>query len=242
MKNAYQTTVLGKRKAYSQTDCLVLHLSPAPTSSSSQPDHSESYQPSISQNPPIIINGSLVPGTKKCYRCTFGGCKKAYAKPSRLEEHQRTHTGQVTIEYFYSVHEFLKLFIFQRPFICETCGKSYLRDTHLHAHARSHLPEASRPLACERPNCEKRFWTSQHLQVHYSWHDGAKPYRVILIPLFQYQPYLKTYSATKRIAIRHLQNITSLELTCAPNIPLPALNPIVANRITVQSHSTLINT
>ncbi|KIM45041.1 hypothetical protein M413DRAFT_441688 [Hebeloma cylindrosporum] len=153
MKNVYQTTVLGKRKAYCQ---LVLHLSPAPTSSSSQPDHSESDQPS--QNQPIIINGQLVPGTKKCYRCTFASCKKAYSKPSRLEEHQRTHTGQ-------------------RPFICETCGKSYLRDTHLHAHARSHLPEASRPLACERPNCEKRFWTSQHLQVHYSWHDGAKPYR-----------------------------------------------------------------
>lgn len=239
MKNVYQTTVLGKRKAYSQTDCLVLHLSPAPTSSSS---HSESDQPSISQNPPIIINGLLVPGTKKRYRCTFGSCKKAYAKPSRLEEHERTHTGEVTIGCFYRVHDFLKLFIFQRPFICETCGKSYLRDTHLHVHARSHLPETSRPLACERPNCKKRFWTSQHLQVHYSWHDGAKPYRVIFIPLFRCQSRLKSYSAMKEIAIRHLQNITSSEPTCAPNMPLLALNPIAANRIIVPSHSTPINT
>ena len=111
MRNVYQTTVLGKRQTYGQKDSLVLHLSPAPTSSNSQPDHFESDQPSSSQNP-VIINGQLVVGTKKCYRCTFGSCKKAYSKPSRLEEHQRTHTGQVRTGYFYRLHAFLKLLNF----------------------------------------------------------------------------------------------------------------------------------
>ncbi|KDR75265.1 hypothetical protein GALMADRAFT_226933 [Galerina marginata CBS 339.88] len=162
MKNAYQTTVLGKRKATRQNDSLVLHLSPAPSASPApEPSDSDSTYPVASTSksgPPIIINGLLVANTKKCFRCTFQGCEKAYTKPSRLGEHERSHTGQ-------------------RPFACDKCEKSYLRETHLHAHARSHLPESARPFPCERVGCEKRFWTSQHLQVHHSSHDGAKPYK-----------------------------------------------------------------
>ncbi|KAF8972906.1 hypothetical protein BDZ97DRAFT_1649233 [Flammula alnicola] len=162
MKQAFQSTVLGKRKATRQIDTLVLHLSPTPTSETPLPDQSDcessGQQASTSKGLPIIINGQLVEDTKRRYRCMFKGCEKAYTKPSRLEEHERSHTGQ-------------------RPFVCETCGNSYLRETHLHAHARSHLPETSRPFVCERDNCGKRFWTSQHLQVHHSWHDGAKPYK-----------------------------------------------------------------
>jgi hypothetical protein len=33
---------------------------------------------------------------KRPYPCTFEGCKKAYRKPSRLEEHERSHTGEVS--------------------------------------------------------------------------------------------------------------------------------------------------
>jgi hypothetical protein len=29
------------------------------------------------------------------YKCTFSGCEKAYTKPCRLEEHERSHTGEV---------------------------------------------------------------------------------------------------------------------------------------------------
>ncbi|CAA7261641.1 unnamed protein product [Cyclocybe aegerita] len=156
-----RSTVLGKRKTR-QNDNLVLHLTSPELSSTHLPDQSDSEpsgpRSSTSTRAPLLINGSLVAHTKKKYQCTFNGCEKAYTKPSRLEEHERSHTGQ-------------------RPFVCETCSKSYLRETHLHAHARSHLPESMRPLVCEREGCEKRFWTSQHLHVHYSWHDGAKPYK-----------------------------------------------------------------
>ncbi|KIY53380.1 hypothetical protein FISHEDRAFT_7965, partial [Fistulina hepatica ATCC 64428] len=91
------------------------------------------------------------------YQCTYIGCGKAYTKPSRLEEHERSHTGE-------------------RPFVCQNCNKSYFRETHLQAHARSHLPASDRPLACTIDGCDKRFWTPQHLRAHIEWHSGAKPF------------------------------------------------------------------
>ncbi|KAF4621040.1 hypothetical protein D9613_000365 [Agrocybe pediades] len=161
MEHASQTTILGKRKASGHGDALVLHLSPTTNSSTSLPEQEsdqDTPQASSSKTQHIIVNGTLVPKTKKCYQCTFEGCDRSYSKPSRLEEHQRSHTGQ-------------------RPFSCETCGKSYLRETHLTAHTRSHLPESARPFVCERDGCGKRFWTTQHLKVHSAWHDGAKLYK-----------------------------------------------------------------
>ncbi|KAJ7690695.1 hypothetical protein B0H17DRAFT_935848 [Mycena rosella] len=142
-------SVLGKRSRAKQ---YLLRLASSP-----EPSDQELPVASTSKSLPIIINGTLVPATKKRYKCTYIGCDKAYPKPSRLEEHERSHSGQ-------------------RPFVCETCAKSYLRETHLIAHARSHLPQSERPFACSEPNCEKRFWTAQHLRVHADWHTGAKPF------------------------------------------------------------------
>ncbi|TRM69208.1 hypothetical protein BD626DRAFT_553760 [Schizophyllum amplum] len=149
-------TVLGKRKGY------VLHLasSPEPSTAQSESEYEpEQRKASTSQVAgPIIVNGKLVQNTKKRYACTYEGCDKAYAKPSRLEEHTRSHTGQ-------------------RPFVCPTCSKSYLRETHLQAHTRSHLPESARPFQCTVSGCSKRLWTSQHLRVHVDWHNGARPFQ-----------------------------------------------------------------
>ncbi|KAF7298019.1 Glucoamylase [Mycena chlorophos] len=131
-------TVLGKR----QRSHFVLQVS----------------TPGPSKPAPVIINGTLVqPTNKKRYQCTHPGCLKAYSKPSRLEEHERSHTGD-------------------RPFSCDTCSKTFLRESHLHAHSRSHLPESDRPFVCGEQGCTKRFWTAQHLRVHTDWHNGAKPF------------------------------------------------------------------
>ncbi|KAF9073499.1 hypothetical protein BDP27DRAFT_1288896 [Rhodocollybia butyracea] len=125
-------TVLGKRK----TSEFVLHL-----------------------EAPVIINGTLTTGnTKKLYQCTVLGCEKAYTKPSRLEEHTRSHTGV-------------------RPFVCTTCQKSYFRENHLQAHARTHLPASDKSFICTESSCDKRFWTSQHLRTHLDWHNGAKTFQ-----------------------------------------------------------------
>lgn len=84
------TTVLGKRSR-NKVHVGVIHL---PSSCS---EHSD-LEPvaSTSQAKPVLINGRLVANTKKRYRCTFAGCDKAYTKPSRLEEHERSHTGEVS--------------------------------------------------------------------------------------------------------------------------------------------------
>ena len=50
--------------------------------------------PNTDAKPPVLVNGSLI-ATNRPYRCTFAGCDKAYTKPSRLEEHERTHTNLV---------------------------------------------------------------------------------------------------------------------------------------------------
>lgn len=83
-------TVLGKRKSPTS---FVLHLF----------NDSTSQLPS-KKPPPIIVNGSLVPHTNKRYKCTYSNCEKSYSKPSRLSEHERSHTGQVVYSvYFHSL-------------------------------------------------------------------------------------------------------------------------------------------
>jgi hypothetical protein len=72
--------VLGKRKA----DSYTLHLESC----------SES-ETAIETRAPILVNGQLVAYTRKKYKCTHPGCEKSYGKPSRLEEHERSHTGIV---------------------------------------------------------------------------------------------------------------------------------------------------
>ncbi|TFY59614.1 hypothetical protein EVJ58_g5676 [Rhodofomes roseus] len=154
------TVVLRKRKR--DDSPLVLRISSSPTPSYTA-SHSESEYEQSPHSPVISI--SLGPGPsrghvknkKKRYTCDFDGCDKSYSKPSRLAEHQRSHTGD-------------------RPFICATCQKSYLRESHLQAHSRSHLPESARPFVCEEAECGKRFWTSQHLRVHANLHKGEMPF------------------------------------------------------------------
>jgi general transcription factor IIIA len=181
-------TILGKRKT--RKPAYVLHLAatsesenqsqsdyePPPNENGSQYEsesQSDAYLPTPSSSsrpskPPIVRNGSVVAGSSKHYACPFPGCPKAYTKPSRLAEHDRTHTGD-------------------RPFACATCSKSYLREAHLQAHARSHLPASERPFACGEDECEKRFWTTQHLRVHEETvHRGELPFKVC----FNFHVYL----------------------------------------------------
>lgn len=122
--------VLGKRKTR-QKDSLVLHLA-----SSSEPWYSSSGSDletfKRSPRPPTLVNGSLVPDTKKRYRCTYDECQRSYSKPSRLAEHERSHTGYVghishhrdISDWFYSVH--LSVIHATNP----TCARPTFKPTH----------------------------------------------------------------------------------------------------------------
>lgn len=206
-------TVLGKRKTSKD---LVLHL----TSDTEFEQGSSTKTKSASA--PVLVNGNLVQNTKYIYKCTYDGCERAYSKPSRLEEHERSHTGEVAVS-FLNRRPLIHFIFSQRPFSCSTCNKSYLRETHLQAHLRSHLPESDRPLVCPDPKCEKRFWTSQHLRVHTDWHNGAKPLTVSRDSdcFFGYISYTGS-SVPSLVVTKHLQNIISYALTSAMHTPLLA--------------------
>ena len=99
MKTGLASTALGKRKSPGQDAPLILHLTTSiatfPARQKNTSCESPSQQASTSKVAPIIINGVLVEHTKKRYCCTYERCGKAYTKPSRLVEHERSHTGQV---------------------------------------------------------------------------------------------------------------------------------------------------
>lgn len=86
-------SILGKRN---RSTSLVLHLSSSPDLqyNTSNSDF-EGLPDKTPSKPFILVNGTLVADTKKRYKCTYAGCDKSYSKPSRLEEHERSHTGQV---------------------------------------------------------------------------------------------------------------------------------------------------
>jgi hypothetical protein len=99
------TTVLGKRKNRATSETLLLQLS-ASESNHEQSDVSWQEPESEVESPKtplnskrksefVLVNGTLVKNVKKKYHCTFSGCDKLYSKPCRLEEHERSHTGEV---------------------------------------------------------------------------------------------------------------------------------------------------
>lgn len=91
------TVVLRKRKHSQVEDPLVLHLSSSP-SPSYDPYSESDYDTSKSSF--AIPTSSYAPQetlSKKRYKCSHDGCRKAYSKPSRLAEHERSHTGDVRI-------------------------------------------------------------------------------------------------------------------------------------------------
>ena len=103
MNVSCQSTVLGKQKAARREENLVIYLNSGHARSSPYPSQDEQSESDVSHSSShvvskrhIIVNGSLVSNTKRCYQCSYKGCEKAYTKPSRLEEHERSHTGHVS--------------------------------------------------------------------------------------------------------------------------------------------------
>ena len=117
----------------------------------------------------------------------------------------------------------------QRPFVCEECGKSYLRETHLQAHSRSHLPESKKPYICnESPDCTKRFWTLQHLHVHENTHRGEKSYAVSTQIREIGSPSESPCSARRRAVMKPFRNTTSCVLMSAVRILCQEQSPTFA--------------
>lgn len=85
----YLDTSLGKRKAHGGVETYFLRLS-------SSPELPIEQLPKQLSPPRVLVKEALIPYTKKRYQCTHNGCDKSYTKPSRLTEHERSHTGHVS--------------------------------------------------------------------------------------------------------------------------------------------------
>jgi len=81
---------------------LLMQNTAGPSSSSVHSTQSPARQaPAKAASPPTPVkrvtksrSRSATPGERR-YKCQYEGCDKAYTKPSRLAEHELSHTGEV---------------------------------------------------------------------------------------------------------------------------------------------------
>jgi len=83
--------------------------------------------------------------TKKMLPCDY--CGKCFDRPSLLNRHLRTHTGE-------------------RPHVCDICDKGFSTSSSLNTHRRIHSGE--KPHQCNV--CGKRFTASSNLYYHRMTH------------------------------------------------------------------------
>ncbi|KAG0257063.1 hypothetical protein DFQ27_005305 [Actinomortierella ambigua] len=91
----------------------------------------------------------------KPYICKHPGCNMAYAKPCKLEEHTRIHTGE-------------------RPFKCTVsgCTSAFRRSTNLAVHLKSHSNQ--RDAVCPVVGCDKAFYSNHKLKRHLQSHESIE--------------------------------------------------------------------
>ncbi|XP_060061813.1 zinc finger and SCAN domain-containing protein 20 isoform X2 [Erinaceus europaeus] len=65
------------------------------------------------------------------------------------------------------------LYLVEKPYKCDTCVKSFSRNSHFMAHQRLHTGE--KPYKC--PECGKSFSDRSNLNTHQRIHSGEKPYK-----------------------------------------------------------------
>jgi general transcription factor IIIA len=130
---------------------------------------------------------------EKRLKCPYESCDKAFNRPTRLQEHIRSHTNE-------------------RPFKCPhaPCEKDYLRESHLKHHIKSAHSEI-RDYVCSFEGCGKAFATGQRLRVHEASHVSPNKYPCNRCS----QVFRKRETLQRHIATTHEGHLPVKPFTCS---------------------------
>eukprot|EP00095_Tigriopus_kingsejongensis_P001551 maker-scaffold424_size175595-snap-gene-0.23 protein:Tk01551 transcript:maker-scaffold424_size175595-snap-gene-0.23-mRNA-1 annotation:"zinc finger protein 235-like isoform x1" len=118
--------------------------------------------------------------SKRMLSCSF--CAKCFDRPSLLNRHLRTHTGErphvcdICSKGFStssSLNTHRRIHSGEKPHSCGVCGKRFTASSNLYYHRMTHVKE--KPHKCEL--CQKSFPTPGDLKSHMYIHNGSWPHR-----------------------------------------------------------------